>query len=98
MFVGHNLKYDFTLLRRNSIEPPSVGDLAGRWLRLVSVAFIYLWLRVVHVTRLYQLIIENDVFTVRWRYCSEKESRRMGFGTLISTDGGRFRCEKLRRK
>ena len=24
MFVGHNLKYDFTLLRRNSIEPPSV--------------------------------------------------------------------------
>jgi len=24
MFVGHNLKYDFTLLRRNSIEQPSV--------------------------------------------------------------------------
>ena len=24
MFVGHNLKYDFTLLRRNAIEPPSV--------------------------------------------------------------------------
>lgn len=23
-FVGHNLKYDFTLLRRNAIEPPSV--------------------------------------------------------------------------
>ena len=23
-FVGHNLKYDFTLLRRNAIEPPAV--------------------------------------------------------------------------
>jgi hypothetical protein len=57
--------------------------------------FLYLRLRVVHVTHLYDLVLKHDVFIVGCQFVEGKQGGDSKEGTLMSTGGGFFRCERL---